>query len=107
MDNTTMHQIKSQYGVVSPLQRSYSFGQTATIEGVTNHRDLIFATYEALMQEYTRRSLGSPSDRLKAIKGFLNLITKNGLCRGVRFIHGLPAERFDLALLGNRLPALP
>lgn len=51
------------------------------------------------MQEYTRCSLGSPSDRLKAIKGILSLITENSPCRGVRFIRGLPAERFDLALL--------
>jgi hypothetical protein len=100
-DPSIMHQFRSQDTPPKPPQRGYSFGQTVLIEGATSfeNQDLLFATYEALMQEYTRRTLGTPRDGLNAIQGIFNLIAETGPCRGVKFIHGLPTARFDLALL--------
>jgi hypothetical protein len=99
VDGSIRHQGISKVKACSPPGRRYSFGQFATV-GAAGYdaEDLMFATYDSLVREYTIRSMGDARDGINAIQGILNLVKDDGACRGVTFIHGLPVQSFDLAL---------
>ncbi|KAI1737958.1 heterokaryon incompatibility protein-domain-containing protein [Xylaria scruposa] len=63
----------------------------------------LFAVYANAVTEYTRRSLGNPTDKLKAFQGILGRLKEPFQAP---FLFGLPMSLFDVALLWYPIESL-
>ncbi|KAL9110931.1 MAG: hypothetical protein Q9227_004546 [Pyrenula ochraceoflavens] len=93
-----LHHGEHGHGLIFPELDLHCLGTNVLAAlGWLNSPTWNFADYSTIQEMYRGRQLSFESDRLRAISGCLNIISRRKGIRG--FLHGLPSRDFHFALL--------